>query len=455
MNTQHPEPGLIGKIIRYPWALIFVAVILAFPAVAVFMGWRAAAMLMAWQEARGWVETPATIEHLELQIHDGGEGTTYDVDCRYSYVFSGQTFQGTRVGLAEGSDNIGSWQRTTYERLRKHHEGLESDPVSCWVNPDNPQEAVLDRELRWGLFLFHLLFVVVFGGIGLAFALVPVWWRWGSARLQSLQARYPDQPWRWKAEWAEGRLKPRGPGPALWLLAVFWNLVSVPVAAIFVLGGMREKRLWPLALLCFPLVGVGLLAAAIVQSRRYRRFRGSRLELHILPGVIGGPLRGTLHLAGDLTGIGDVELALQCVRTFVTRRGGESETRQEVLWEEKRSVPTGGTTFGITELGLPVDFSIPHGCRPTHETEVSDTVRWRLTARAALPGADLDLKFDVPVFRTADSRPPGDQSPAGRGPGQAVADGPDWPPGFQRGGCLSRWILLYCRGTPAPVHAGR
>jgi len=417
MNTQHPEPGLVGKIIRYPLAFLIVVILLAFPAVAVFMGWRAAAMLMAWQEAKGWVETPATIEHLELEVHSGQDSTTYRVDCRYSYVFNGQTFQGTRAGLADGSDNIGSWQQTTYERLRRHHEGVESDPVSCWVNPDNPQEAVLDRELRWGLLLFHLLFVVVFGGIGLAFALVPVWWRRGAARLRSLQARYPDQPWRWKAEWAEKRLKPQGPGRALWLLAVFWNVVSLPVAAIALWDAVREESPWALVFLGFPLVGVGLLAAAIVQSRRYRRFRDSRLELRPMPGVIGGSLRGTLHLAGDLTAIGDVELILQCERTFVTRRGGKSQTCREILWEQQRVVPTGGATFGLTELQVPVDFSIPSDCRPTDESRGSDAVRWRLRARAALPGANLDLKFDVPVFGTADSRPPGDQPPAGPGPG--------------------------------------
>lgn len=404
MDLEAKKAPFAGEFIGYTLLLVFALLMLAFPAVAVFMGWRSIVMVQAWRDAQRWVQTPATIEHLQLRVNRDGEATTYRVECRYSYVFNGQVFQGRRVGLADGSDNIGSWQQATYERLKQHFQAIESDPVPCWVNPDNPAEAVLDRQMRWELLLFNLLFVAVFGGISLAVAVPAVWWRRRAARLRSLQARYPDQPWRWKAEWAEGRLQPAGPGWALWLVAVFWNVVSLPVARIPFMHELREERPWTLALLGFPLVGIGLLAGAIVRSRRYRRFSGSRLDLQTFPAVVGGSLRGTLHLVGDLAGIGDVELALRCVRTFVTRHGGESKTSRDVLWEARRSVPTGGTTFGLTELQLPVDFSIPAGCRPTDDTDPADAVRWQLTAKAKLPGADLDLKFDVPVFRNTDGR---------------------------------------------------
>ncbi len=171
-KTDTPkQAGLIGKIIAAPFSLMVVVMLLAFPGVAIFMAYRSVSMVATWQRAKGWVETPATIEHLDLKVDHDDDGTTYRVVCSYTYVFNDATYQSDRVGLTGGSDNIGSWHQDTYDRLKHHRDAIESEPLSCWVNPTNPAEAVLDRSLRKSLLLFNLLFAVAFGGV----SVVVVW----------------------------------------------------------------------------------------------------------------------------------------------------------------------------------------------------------------------------------------------------------------------------------------
>jgi hypothetical protein len=49
--------------------------------------------------------------------------------------------------------------------------------------------------------------------------------------------------------------------------------------------------------LLFPAVGAGLLVWAVRATLRWRKFGSSTFEMTTLPGVIGGPLRGTIHTA--------------------------------------------------------------------------------------------------------------------------------------------------------------
>ena len=132
------KAGLIAKIVAAPFVALFTLMIVvaavAFPAVGIYMTYRTGALLVDWQRVKGWVETPATLVDLDLDTSHGDESTTYRVVCRYTYEFNGATYTSERVGLSDGGDNIGSWQRRTYDRLKRHHGGLESDPATCWVN---------------------------------------------------------------------------------------------------------------------------------------------------------------------------------------------------------------------------------------------------------------------------------------------------------------------------------
>jgi hypothetical protein len=54
---------------------------------------------------------------------------------------------------------------------------------------------------------------------------------------------------------------------------------------------------------------------------------------------------------------------------------------------------------------IPVLFAIPFNCRETTQPDGTDGIHWRLDVSARVPGVDYLAKFDVPVFKTSDSRP--------------------------------------------------
>jgi hypothetical protein len=90
------------------------------------------------ETARNWVPTPAVVERGDFVRDDEGGRT---LDLKYRYEFQGQIYRSDRLDLLPGrmgDDN--SWEE---QLLARSPVGAE---VTCYVNPANPQVAVLDRE---------------------------------------------------------------------------------------------------------------------------------------------------------------------------------------------------------------------------------------------------------------------------------------------------------------------
>ena len=96
---------------------------------------------------------------------------------------------------------------------------------------------------------------------------------------------------------------------------------------------------------------------------------------------------------------------LVCTRTVTRNVGGESETKTETLWEQSRELPVTGVTFGQEQLGLPIEFAIPAGCRATTAANDKSPIAWKVHVDSP-DDPRLKLEFEVPVFRTAESPEP-------------------------------------------------
>ena len=193
--------------------------------------------------------------HLEEHVDD--HSTTYQTTATYRYDYPGQTHTGHRVAIDTGSDNIGDFQQQLYSELRTAYD--RGAPVLAYVDPDEPANAVLNRELRAGLLALKGVFALVFGGVG--FGLL-VGARAGGKKLaaeRALRDRFPDEPWRWRPEWANGRIAGSARSAAYVAIgfAVVWNLISLPL--LFMLPGAIAGGNAAAAVgFLFPLIGVGL-----------------------------------------------------------------------------------------------------------------------------------------------------------------------------------------------------
>ena len=368
---------------------------LPFFAAGCVMAFLCIRMIVQHYAAMHWVETPAEIVAVKME-----GGKTDSVSCTYVYTFDGREYKSDRVGLIGGSDNIGKWQQVTYQRLKQAYD--RHRPVTCYVNPTRPEKALLDREIRWPMVLFFGGFVVVFGGFGGVMLTVGLVGTSAGRHAQRMAAQYPDEPWLWNKRWTDGviRSKVGLKAAGTWAGAILWNGTTIPASAAIWPELQRggPTFLW-LFVTLFPLVGLLLLVAAIRATLMARKFRGTQLELDTFPGVVGGHLKGDLLINDGRSEMDEVTLTLRCVRTVSS---GE-HTNRNTLWEDSRKVRPPSTTFGHGGVVLPVDFQIPYACEPYDDTLQDRPVTWELQARAEIPGVDLDLTFDVPVFRTESS----------------------------------------------------
>ncbi|RMH19108.1 MAG: hypothetical protein D6701_05355 [Gemmatimonadetes bacterium] len=197
--------------------------------------------------------------------------------------------------------------------------------------------------------------------------------------------------------WAGGRVRARGGATvaAHWFGAVIWTILAG--AAMW--GWVTQRAdLHPLLLWGIPLfaaVAPLLVFTAVRETLRWRRFRGLELALDPFPGSLGGHVGGSLELPCVRAGDGHFTVTLACVRTEVRGRGEDRSRWEKVLWSRDVDPAVESAGLGVR---LRFTFELPADLPPS-EPESDAYVWWTIRVRAALPGADLDQTFEVPVLK--------------------------------------------------------
>lgn len=226
--------------------LLCLVVALVFGGVGAFASWAIGSTIAEAHRTRDWVRVKATVERASLAT--GSQSATFHAEGAYRYSFAGREYSGSRLGLSKvgGSDNIDDWHEAVNARLEDAR--AAGRPITVWVDPDNPADSVLDRDIRWNEIVFFVPFALAFGGVGVgALVAIPFVLR-GKAGGAPRAAAVPAQG---------------GSGAGfVWLFAFFWNALSFPIAILAVPQVVRDGEWAGLLVLLFPLVGVGLLWAA-------------------------------------------------------------------------------------------------------------------------------------------------------------------------------------------------
>lgn len=356
-----------------------------------------------WSDAQSWVEVPARIEQASLETHSG-DTTTYSVGATYTYHYEGRQYTGNRVDLAGGSDNVGDHHQRIFASLERAR--ARGGDHTVYVNPRDPAQALINRDLRTGLLMFKGVFAVVFGGAGIAVLALTLH---AARRVRVIAERaqaLPDEPWLHEPEFAEGVIPGEGARSlwAPWFFAVFWNAIAAPAAILAYLDGVYTRDPVSLVILLFPAVGLILLGTAIYLTAQVLKYGRSEFRPAHLPGVLGGALRGVVHVPRDLEPPDGFRLELSCVQRRTTGSGKNRRTIETVLWQDTRSIaaPARRDAHGTD---IPVIFGIPYDAQPTDNSDSGNERLWRLSVRASMPGIDYSERFPVPVYRTAESDP--------------------------------------------------
>jgi hypothetical protein len=218
---------------------------------------------------------------------------------------------------------------------------------------------------------------------------------------------HPDEPWKWRSDWAAGHVLDGGKNDTLGMItfAVLWNLVALPAGWLGWEEGVKHGVALASIALLFPAVGVGLAVWAARGVIRVKRFGVSRLDLASVPVPVGRTLAGTIRTRLTTTPEGGFTLTLSALR--ITRSGPDNDRSTRVLWQEEAQTPgqLSGGTDGVRVVA-PVAIRIPPEAPSTDHSAIDDEVVWRLEVRAAEPGVDYTATFELPIYRTADSDQP-------------------------------------------------
>mmetsp|Transcript_19649 Transcript_19649/g.29830 ORF Transcript_19649/g.29830 Transcript_19649/m.29830 type:complete len:152 (-) Transcript_19649:35-490(-) len=114
---------------------------------------------------RGWTQVTATVMQTELKDHRDGDSDLFsELTAKYQYVYEGQKYVGTRVGLHNGHNGPSNNKRA-YQELSEYQQSGE--PFRCFIDPKRPSKSVLYRYICWQKLLSVVFFAVVTGGFSL------------------------------------------------------------------------------------------------------------------------------------------------------------------------------------------------------------------------------------------------------------------------------------------------
>ncbi len=244
----------------------------------------------------------------------------------------------------------------------------------------------------------------IFTCVGLGIIIAGFRLRKKARQTSSLQAQHPDQPWLWRADWAEGKIKSSALAQPILMLIMGLAFCGLGgVSTYFALPEVWQKHNYAaLVVLFFPLAGLGMLAIFFVAWRSQKRFGNCYFELAQIPIPLGSVLEGMIQTGNPLKLEHELNLKISCVRQVTTGSGKSRSTNEYILWQDEK-IYSSHANLPESEsghTGIPVHFKLADG-QPQCFTRENVSVFWRLEAKSKMRGPDFRAVFDLPVFKVA------------------------------------------------------
>lgn len=384
---------------------------LACGAVSVAVMWQLDTAFRDAVRAKSWAVLPAEVQLVRRA--DEAHGVRPLV--RYAYRVAGQEYTSTRLGIAQinGAEGVGDWREHILRTMEDAREGHR--PISVFVNPGDPTEAVVDRQLRAAYVVSMLPWLLFFGGLGgaMAFAirsqLRPAISTLGRGVSVSAQGPIP----------AENEA-----GGMLGLAAFLWCGVVFPVAALHLPDMIAAGEwAWVVALSLLVVVGAGMLAMVLIAQ--LARLKYGQVLVQLDTGArAGSPISGAISFSRGVRPGDRWQAELACswwrlVQSRVSNSGSSKVWQGDTLWVQVEEV---AVTAGATAR---FRFEPPADMPGAWAADSEDSfIRWRLRATdgGALRASNaFNLVVDGPAF---DAAAVSRLMPVAHDPSKAV--GPKW-----------------------------
>lgn len=337
-----------------------------------------------------WERTPAFVEKAELLSSRGSKGgSTWRATGTFHYEFRGEKYTSSQLNFSSGSDNVGSYQQDLVQRLQDAM--ARQAPLTCYVNPEHPTEAVLDPDWRPEMFLFLGLAGGAFGGVGLGFGVFSLL---GFKQAIAARLNSGNHP-RWD-ERDSNVLKPDFTGGSIGSVITLLVVHAATLPLWTRLGNPGSAGTGARVFIAIALLGaVVTTILCLLKLVQFARYRSARLELDRIPAILGQPFRCRLALPGGGANGRPVEIAFRCVERITEGSGKRARTRDSERWSKNHTVPP------PSDARLPIPFSCDLPAEQLESTLPSQAggIRWWFEAKSGPPLLGMRLRFEVPVAR--------------------------------------------------------
>jgi len=303
-------------------------------------------------QSRSW--RAASCEVLSSRVVRNDD--TFRPDIQYRYYVDDRLYTGTRYNFTPGSDNISDYQAV----VARYPPGQRFE---CYVDPADPTQAVISRELTFGYFfglIFFIFFTIIPGG------LMVVWFRVANHLREKPPAAAAYGSQAGAAEMGGSgpiELKPQasplGKLIGAILICLFWNGI-VGLFTYFEVTGFMSGQGWSwflaLFLLIFQAVGLGLLVNVPYQMLALANPRPT-ITLSRASVPVGGSVTLEWHLSGAAHRVSSLTLTLEGREEARYRRGTDTRTDTNVFHRETLTEvgDSMGVARGSTSIRIPAD----------------------------------------------------------------------------------------------------
>jgi hypothetical protein len=389
-EKPEPETVSISKKAREAKGAYFMPIVLGLIFVAVGGGlFIAIGVVPAVRlvRAASWIETPCTILSSTVRSYSSDDGTTYKADILYEYQAESLVLRSNRYDFANFSSSGYEAKREIVDRYQPGSRSV------CYVDPDDPTWAVLNRDFRpaYLVGLFPLVFLLVGAGVA----------RWGFSQRREKAARMVGgTQTEAEHEIADGPtlLEPKQSRSTKILgsiiFAVIWNGVLGIFLYNLISEWMQGDRQWFLAFFLVPFVIVGLGAIVMVVYFSLAALNPRpRVTLSAPAPRLGQQLGVRWLFEGRPKRIRTLSISLEGREEATYQRGTDTHTDREVF--ARLSVVQTEAEYQIAQGDT--ELTIPDDTMHSFDGD-NNKIVWSIVVKGDVPRwPDIDAEFPLTV----------------------------------------------------------
>jgi hypothetical protein len=352
-------------------------------------------MFYTWQRSGNWERIPARIMSAEIKTNYDSDGDTYSIKGSYRYNYKGKEYTSYKIEIETGSTSA---YDEKHEMLEKMQHAIKNETtIDAYVNPDNPDEAILFRKISMGMIIVPCV-GFLFSLVGLGIIIGGIRSYKDDQKKKVLLNKHPGRPWKADSRWRGFNITTSELGSliAVWIFAAIFSLF----VSVFIVAFLNDSNVsfiaWGIVSI-FAMFALLIVYSAIHKTLAYFKYGESQMVLQQIPLVPGSEFKAVIILPKGIAPGTKIDLEFFCESCLTTGSGKHRSTKTSLLHKEKATKVTDRNKRINGRLIVPIEFLVPEDASPDSPL-TNPSIEWKLKAVAEVPGVDYEATFPLPVF---------------------------------------------------------